>query len=93
MDVENSTPMSEEEKERRIKLAQEMTNYLLNTIKRGEELEERRLKEMLERMGNEKRSHMNSEGNIGSNSNSKLDSTRDTIASDYNLAKNNKSVN
>ena len=93
MDVEKSTPMSEEEKERRIKFTQKMTNYLLNTIKRGEELEERRLKEMLERIDNEKRSHMNSEGNIGSNSNSKLDSTRDTTASDYNLAKNNKSVN
>ena len=93
MNIEKGTPMTEEERERRLKLGREMSSYVLNTIKRGEQLEERMLNEMSERMRNEKRNYVNSEGNIGSNSNLKLDSTRDTIASDFNLAKNDNSVN
>ena len=50
MDIQNGTTMSKEERDRRLKLGQEMSSYLLSMEEYSEQLEEQRLKEILERM-------------------------------------------
>ena len=50
MDTQNGTTMSKGGKGRELKTLQDLSDYLLNTEKRGEELEIRKLKEIQNRL-------------------------------------------
>ena len=48
MDTQNGTTMSREGKDRELKNLQDLSDYLLNVEKRGEEAENRKSKEFIE---------------------------------------------
>ena len=55
MTIQNEATMSKEEGDRKLKIGQKVSEHLLSMEEYGEQLEEQRLKEILERMRAQKK--------------------------------------